>query len=415
MPTAGSRTSAPSSWARTASSSEVRAPPGIAVNYTEGPAANGTPSPRPSSAGAGLRPTARWCSTSRPPTRRATSSASRSPSSRRASGLESRRRSSGRRASAGRPSSGRASSCSTRAEAQELFLQGEDAYSAIWVTAATGHRHRRSCAPRWPRRCPRGTEAATGDAAAARAANRIDEALSFVTTFLLVFAGSRTDGRRVPHRQHLLDPRRPAQPGARPAARHRGEPAAGGEVGARSRRRWSAFSARRSASASGSCSPSASGCCSGGSAWTSAPTSSCSSPAPWSWPSSSGVLVTLAAAYLPARRAGPGAAGGRDARRRRPRRERPALAHRRRLPAPRRRDRRHGRRPCGRRLGAHLRAGRRHLRGARRHRAAQPGARPTGALRDSAGPTAEGSARSASWPSRTPGATPAGRPPPHRP
>ena len=36
---------------------------------------------------------------------------------------------------------------------------------------------------------PDGFEAATGDATAARAANRIDEALSFVNTFLLVFAG----------------------------------------------------------------------------------------------------------------------------------------------------------------------------------------------------------------------------------
>ena len=36
---------------------------------------------------------------------------------------------------------------------------------------------------------PEGFEATTGDAASARAANRIDEALSFVTTFLLVFAG----------------------------------------------------------------------------------------------------------------------------------------------------------------------------------------------------------------------------------
>ena len=36
---------------------------------------------------------------------------------------------------------------------------------------------------------PEGFQAGTGDATAARASNRIDEALSFVTTFLLVFAG----------------------------------------------------------------------------------------------------------------------------------------------------------------------------------------------------------------------------------
>ncbi len=74
------------------------------------------------------------------------------------------------------------------AEAQDLFLQGKDAYSAVWVTADAGTSQedlRRAVAAA----LPEGFEATTGDAASARAANRIDEALSFVTTFLLVFAG----------------------------------------------------------------------------------------------------------------------------------------------------------------------------------------------------------------------------------
>ncbi|WP_377644761.1 ABC transporter permease [Oryzobacter terrae] len=74
------------------------------------------------------------------------------------------------------------------AQAQELFLQGEDAFSQIWVTAAPGttqEQLRTAVAAT----LPTDMQAATGDATAARAASRIDEALSFVTTFLLVFAG----------------------------------------------------------------------------------------------------------------------------------------------------------------------------------------------------------------------------------
>ena len=74
------------------------------------------------------------------------------------------------------------------AQAQELFLDGEDAFSQVWVTAAPGtsQDQLRSAVASV---LPSDTQAATGDATAARAASRIDEALSFVTTFLLVFAG----------------------------------------------------------------------------------------------------------------------------------------------------------------------------------------------------------------------------------
>ncbi|MFQ6171655.1 ABC transporter permease [Oryzobacter sp. R7] len=76
----------------------------------------------------------------------------------------------------------------TTEQAQELFLQGEDAFSQVWVTAAPGT-SQEQLRTAVEAALPEDTQAATGDATAARAASRIDEALSFVTTFLLVFAG----------------------------------------------------------------------------------------------------------------------------------------------------------------------------------------------------------------------------------
>jgi len=74
------------------------------------------------------------------------------------------------------------------AQAQDLFLQGDDAFSQVWVTAAPGTSQEQLLAS-VTKALPKDTQAATGDATAARAASRIDDALSFVTTFLLVFAG----------------------------------------------------------------------------------------------------------------------------------------------------------------------------------------------------------------------------------
>lgn len=74
------------------------------------------------------------------------------------------------------------------AQAQELFLQGDDGFSQVWVTAAPGTTQDQLKAA-VDAVLPKDTQSATGDATAARAASRIDEALSFVTTFLLVFAG----------------------------------------------------------------------------------------------------------------------------------------------------------------------------------------------------------------------------------
>ncbi|MGL5929200.1 MAG: ABC transporter permease [Dermatophilaceae bacterium] len=73
-------------------------------------------------------------------------------------------------------------------QAQQLFLGGAEEYSQFWVTAAAGASQQELKAE-VDRVLPDGYESATGDAVAAGAATRIDEALSFVNTFLLVFAG----------------------------------------------------------------------------------------------------------------------------------------------------------------------------------------------------------------------------------
>ena len=74
------------------------------------------------------------------------------------------------------------------ADAQRIYAGGEDEFSAIWVTAEPGTSQAELRAA-VEEVLPEGTRAQTGDAISSRAASRIDEALSFVTTFLLVFAG----------------------------------------------------------------------------------------------------------------------------------------------------------------------------------------------------------------------------------
>ena len=74
------------------------------------------------------------------------------------------------------------------AQAQELFANGKDSYSDIWVTAAAGTSQqdlRAAVAPA----LPKGLEAVTGDSAAKAAATEVQKALGFITTFLLIFAG----------------------------------------------------------------------------------------------------------------------------------------------------------------------------------------------------------------------------------
>ncbi len=72
--------------------------------------------------------------------------------------------------------------------AQDLFLQGEDAFSDVWVTAADGT-SQEELAAQASEVLPDDVEAVTGEQAADEAASGLLEAVSFLTTFLLIFAG----------------------------------------------------------------------------------------------------------------------------------------------------------------------------------------------------------------------------------
>jgi putative ABC transport system permease protein len=72
--------------------------------------------------------------------------------------------------------------------AQELFLEGRDEFSDVWVTAADGVSQEDLRAAVDPV-LPGDVEALTGDAAADESADDLLEAIGFITTFLLVFAG----------------------------------------------------------------------------------------------------------------------------------------------------------------------------------------------------------------------------------
>jgi putative ABC transport system permease protein len=73
------------------------------------------------------------------------------------------------------------------ATAQDLFLGGKDAYNDAWVTAdgVSQDELRDSVAAV----LPAGYEAVTGDEAADEAASDLMQAISFISTFLLIFAG----------------------------------------------------------------------------------------------------------------------------------------------------------------------------------------------------------------------------------
>ena len=72
--------------------------------------------------------------------------------------------------------------------AQELFLDGKDAFSDVWVTAEDGVSQEDLKAAVDPVLAD-DVEALTGDVAADESADDLLEAIGFITTFLLVFAG----------------------------------------------------------------------------------------------------------------------------------------------------------------------------------------------------------------------------------
>ncbi|WP_275745944.1 FtsX-like permease family protein [Nocardioides sp. YIM 152315] len=72
--------------------------------------------------------------------------------------------------------------------AQDLFVDGEDAYTDVWVTAEDGV-SQEQLRDRVAEVLPDGLEAVTGDDAADESASDLLQAISFLTTFLLIFAG----------------------------------------------------------------------------------------------------------------------------------------------------------------------------------------------------------------------------------
>ena len=72
--------------------------------------------------------------------------------------------------------------------AQELFLGGQDVYNTVWVTAADGVSQEELLA-QVEELLPDGIEAVTGDAQADSQAEDLLEVISFLTLFLLIFAG----------------------------------------------------------------------------------------------------------------------------------------------------------------------------------------------------------------------------------
>ena len=72
--------------------------------------------------------------------------------------------------------------------AQDLFLQGKDAYTDVWVTADDGV-SQEELRDAVAQRLPDGFEAITGDDLAEEQADSLLQALSFIRTFLLIFAG----------------------------------------------------------------------------------------------------------------------------------------------------------------------------------------------------------------------------------
>ena len=103
--------------------------------------------------------------------------------------------------------------------AQQLFLDGQDAYTDIWVTAKDGvsQDELRDAVARCCRTASRRSPATTPPRRAPASCSR----RSIPHHLPADLRRDRAGGRRLPHRQHLLDPGRPAQPRAGAAARAR--------------------------------------------------------------------------------------------------------------------------------------------------------------------------------------------------
>ena len=114
--------------------------------------------------------------------------------------------------------------------AQQLFLDGQDAYNVFWVTAKDGV-SQEELTDQASAVLPDGYEAVTGDDAAEESAGPLLERHRLPHHVPADLRRDRAGGEQLHHRQHLLDPGRPAQPRARAAARAGGLQAAGDPLG----------------------------------------------------------------------------------------------------------------------------------------------------------------------------------------
>ena len=193
-------------------------PPGLAFNYTGATIAHRQADHHPDQRRVPAAAPARWRSTSTPPARPGTASATPSrwspgrPADPEGEGHRAGRvrlrRPQRRDADALRPA--RACSSSSSAAGTSTPRSRSTPRPACRQAAAARRRPEGAAAPAWSpapaTRCVKKNKAS------------LDEILGFLNTFLLVFAGGLAGGRHLPDHQHLLDPGRAAQPRARAAA-----------------------------------------------------------------------------------------------------------------------------------------------------------------------------------------------------
>ncbi len=157
------------------------------------------------------------------------------------------------------------------AEAQEIFLDGQDAFTSVSLTAADGV-SQAELAEAAAAVVPEGFTAVTGDKVAKESQQQLGQFLDVISYFLVTLRRDRDRRRRLHHLQHLLDPGVAAGARVRPPAGARCEQGAGHPLGAHRGLRDGGGRQRDAGCSSGWVSPASW-------PWRSAPSSASTSPA----------------------------------------------------------------------------------------------------------------------------------------